>query len=52
MYKIAVPIMMLNTSRSWKEELLLQMSLFLEKFEELKKTIENDEVDKKENRTP
>ncbi len=29
-----------------KEELLLQMNLFLEKFEELKKTIENDDVDK------
>lgn len=29
-----------------KEELLLQMNLFLEKFEELKQTIENDDVDK------
>ena len=29
-----------------KEELLLQMNLFLEKFEVLKKTIENDDVDK------
>lgn len=29
-----------------KEELLLQMNLFLKKFEELKKTIENDDVDK------
>ena len=29
-----------------KEELLLQMNLFVEKFEVLKKTIENDDVEK------